>query len=168
MWVLDVLSSAGFGTLLGGVFGYLGKREERENMQMKFNHEVSMVKAKTDASIEIAKMGIETAKTAGLLAVEKVEASAFVASQKTVSKISDVIKSMIRPVILGLLMYQTYLIINALEAIMDGLSGFTSTEILALYKIIILSVVGLTSTAVGWYFAARSSKQFDKLLDKWN
>lgn len=168
MWVLDVLGSAGLGTIVGGLFGWLGKREERANMKMKFDHDVNMLNAKTDAAIEMAKMGIEEAKNAGLLLVEKIEAKAFEASQKSTGKFSDTVKSMIRPIILGLLMYQTYMIIQSLEALTGGLSGFKPEEILGLYRIVVLSVTGLTATAVGWYFAARSSKQFDKLLEKWH
>lgn len=168
MWLLDVLGSAGLGTIVGGVFGWLGKREERANMKMKFDHDVNMLNAKTDAAIEIAKIGIEEAKNAGRLLVEKIEASAFETSQKSTGKFSDTVKSMIRPIILGLLMYQTYMIIQSLETLTGGLTAFKPEEILGLYRIVVLSVTGLTATAVGWYFAARSSKQFDKLLEKWH
>lgn len=168
MWLMDVLSSAGFGAITGGLFGWLGKREERENMKMKFNHDLNMLQAKTDATIEVAKMGIEEAKNAGALLVEKVEAKAFEQSQKATSKFADIIKSLIRPIILGLLMYQTYMILKSLETLTGGIKAFKPEEVLGLYRIVVLSITGLTATAVGWYFAARSSKQFDKLLDKWH
>jgi len=168
MWLLDVLGSAGLGSIVGGVFGWLGKREERANMKMKFDHDLNMLNAKTDAAIEVAKMGIEEAKNAGLLLVDKIEAKAFERSQKSVSNFADNIKSLIRPIILGLLMYQTYMIIDSLETLTGGLESFKPEEVLGLYRIVVLSVTGLTATAVGWYFAARSSKQFDKLLDKWH
>jgi hypothetical protein len=166
--LLDLIGSAGFGTVLGGLFGWLGKREENAIIEKKMKHEVSMVKAKTDASIQVAKMGIETAKVAGQLIVDKVEASAFATSQVVGSTLAGTIKSMIRPIILGLLMYQTYMIIQSLEKITGGLSAMEADDVTGLYRIIVLSVTGLTSTAVGWYFAARSSKQFDKLIDKWD
>ncbi len=54
MWLMDVLGSAGFGAITGGLFGWLGKREERENMKMKFDHDLNMLQAKTDATIEVA------------------------------------------------------------------------------------------------------------------
>lgn len=167
-WFLDILGSAGFGSLLGGIFGYLGKREERVNLKMKFDHDLAMIQAKTDATVEIAKMGIEEAKIAGELLVEKVEAKAFEASQKTNSKWAANLKAIIRPLILTVLMYQTYMILCSLEALTGGLSAFKPEDVLGLYRIVVLSVTGLTATAVGWYFAARSSKQFDRLLDKWD
>lgn len=167
-WFLDILGSAGFGSVVGGIFGYLSKREERENMKMKLDHELNMIQARTDATIEVARMGIEEAKVAGSLLVEKIEAKAFEASQKSTNKFSDGLKSLIRPIILGILMYQTYMILDSLETLTGGLTAFKPEEVLGLYRIVVLSVTGLTATAVGWYFAARSSKQFDKLLDKWN
>lgn len=167
-WLLDIFGSAGFGAITGGLFGWLGKREERENMKMKFDHDLNMLNAKTDATIEIAKMGIEEARTAGALAVEKLEAKAFEVSQRTTSKFSEIAKSLIRPLILAVLMYQTYMILDSLETLTGGLEAFKPEEVLGLYRIVVLSITGLTATAVGWYFAARSSKQFDKLLEKWH
>lgn len=166
--ILEVLGSSAIGSLLGGVFGWLSKREERASMALKMEHDLSMIQAKTTANIQIAKMGIEEAKVAGTLMVDKLEATAFVESQKSTSKVADIIKSVIRPIILGLLMYQSYLIINSLESITSGLTSLPEQDIIDLYKIVILSVTGLTATAVGWYFAARSSKQFDKLLAVWS
>lgn len=167
-FLLDIVGSSLLGSIVGGVFSWLGKREERANMKMKFDHDVRMIEAKTTASIEIAKMGLETTKEQGKLAVEKVEAIAFQESQKSTGTFSDILKSLVRPIILGLLMYQTYKIIVTLEVFAGGLQNFESGEILDLYRIIILSVTSLTATAVGWWFAARPSKQFDKLIDKWH
>jgi hypothetical protein len=164
--ILEVLGSAGFGSLLGGIFGWLNKREERENMKMKFEHDIAKIQAKTNARIEIARMSIEEAQVAGELAVEKEEAKAFSKSQIT-SSIGDTIKAIVRPVIVGLLMWQTYQVHNSLEALTGGIQGLSSDDVMALYKVVVLMITGLTCTAVSWYFAARSSKQFDKLLDKW-
>lgn len=164
--ILDILSSAGVGTIIGGIFGFLGKREERKLIGEKNAHSLNMLKAKTDAMIETAKMGIETAKVAGELMVEKIDAQAFGKSQETKAPISEILKSMVRPIILGLLMYQTYKILSALEDLTGGLATIPASELIALYKVVVLSVTGLTATAVGWYFATRSSKQFDKILDR--
>lgn len=165
---LDILGSAGFGSVIGGLFGWLGKREERANMKMKYDHDVNMVTARTDAAIQTAKIGIETAKIVGMLAVEKIEATAFEQSQKSTSGIGDILKSFIRPLILGALLWQTYQVMTALETFTGGLESLPEEELLGLYRIVVLSITGLTATAVGWYFAARTSKQFDKLLDRWH
>lgn len=165
---MDVLGSAGFGAITGGLFGWLGKREERENMKMKFDHDINLLKAQAQVAVATAKMGIEQAKVAGSLAIEKVEAQAFSNSQKVTSKFADIMKACIRPIILGLLMYQTYKFSDSLETLTGGLQGLDSTEVMGLYRLLVLSVTGLTSTAVGWYFASRSSKQFDRLVELWH
>lgn len=165
MW-LDLIGSAGFGGLLGGVFGWLGKREENAGLKLTMAHEINLITAKTNASIQIAKMGVEEAIEAGKLAVDKMEAEAFNTSMVTSNKYSEFMKSFIRPVILALLLYQTWAIITTLEELTGGLKGLGADEVLALYRLVVLSVTGLTATAVGWYFGARSSKQFDKLLDQ--
>lgn len=164
-FLFDIFSSAGFGTLLGGVFGWLGKREERENLKMKMAHEVEMLKARTKSQVEIAQANIEEAKVAGSLAVEKEETAAFRESQKKTSNIAEIVKSFVRPVILAILLYQTYLIHKNVDVLVGKLGTLTNDEIIGIYKILILSIISLTSTAVGWYFAQRTSKQFDKLLD---
>jgi len=164
--ILDILGSAGFGTIIGGIFGWMGKREERKLISEKNSHALNMVKAKTDAAVAIARIGIEEAKMAGEMLVEKIEAQAFTNSQTSSSPFADTVKSFVRPVILALLMYQTYKILASREILTGGLESIPSFEIVGLYKVVILSVTGLTSTAVGWYFATRSSKQFDRLLER--
>ena len=164
--ILDILGSAGFGSIIGGVFGFLGKREERKLLSEKNLHALSMIKAKTDAAVAVAKISVQEAEVAGKLLVDKIDASAFAQSQTSKSAFADMVKSFVRPVILALLMYQTYKILGSLEILTGGLETISADEILGLYKVVILSVTGLTATATGWYFATRSSKQFDKLLDR--
>lgn len=163
-FLLDVINSTGLGAIVGGIFGWLGKKEERRNIKMKLDHDLNMIKAKTDHAVSIAKMTMEQAEVAGRLAVEKVEASAFKESQKTSSKWAENIKSMIRPIILSILFYHVYRILSELLPMIPSMTLEEKQELL---KISIVSILGLTSTAVGWYYAARSSKQFDKLIDKW-
>jgi len=164
--ILELLGSAGFGSVLGALFGWLNKKEESQTLKMKLEHERAMIEANTKSQIELGKMSIEEAKVVGQLAVDKKEALAFSNSQKTTAW-GETIKSFIRPLILGVLMYQTYLILTSLEELTGGLATLPQTEVIALYKIVILMITGLTATAVSWYFAQRSSKQFDKLVDKW-
>ncbi len=166
--LLEVLGSAGVGSVIGGVFGYLGKREERKNLEMKFGHDFDMLNAKTDAQVKMKEMGIQAAEVSGRLKVEDTEANAFAISQRSTGKFSDNLKSLVRPVILGILLYQSFTMFTSLDEIMGGLEGLPVGELAGLYKIYVLSITSLTGTAIGWYFAARSSKQFDQLLTRWN
>lgn len=163
--LLELFGSAGFGSILGGVFGYLSKIEERKNLSMTQNHQINMITANAQAQVELIKAGIEEATIKGKVAVDLSEADSFKESQKT-SKLGATIKACVRPIIVATLMYQTYLIFKSLEEITGGLVMLDSTEIIQLYKVVILSITGLTATSVGWYFASRSSKQFDTLISK--
>ena len=96
--------------------------------------------------------------------VQKLEAKAFQVSQKVSSKFAGNLKALVRPIILGVLMYQTYIILSSLETLTGGLTAFAPADVLGLYRIVVLSITGLTATAVGWYFASRTSKQFDTLV----
>jgi hypothetical protein len=165
MWILEILGSAGFGSLIGGVFGFLSKIEERKNLAIKMAHELSMLTAKTKAQVELVNAGIEEAKVVGTLAIEKSEADAFKLSQVS-SGFGGTIKACVRPVILGVLLYQTWLIFTSLDKLTGGLEALTSSDVIGLYKIVVLSITGLTATAVGWYFASRTSKQFDVLVNR--
>lgn len=162
--ILEILGSAGFGSLLGGIFGFLNKREERKNLEMRFEHETNLIKAKTDAAIRTAEIGMKTAELTGKLEVEKEETKAFTVSQSS-SGVGDTIKAVVRPLIVAILLYQTYKILTSLEELTGGMESLSSEQAMELYKIVILMVTGLTCTAVSWYFAARSSKQFDKMLE---
>lgn len=167
-FLLTLLGSSGFGAITGGVFGWLSKREERENIKIRYQHQIELIKAQSNAAIETAKLNNQTRQVVAQLEVEKEETRAFTASQATTSSFAEVLKSFIRPAILGVLMYQSYVIFQSLEKISGGLSTLPVEDIVDLYRIMILSVTGLTSVAVGWYFAQRTSKQFDKLLDLHN
>lgn len=165
--ILELLGSTAFGSVIGAVSGYLTKKEERASLDMRFKHEVAMVNANTQASIEISKMSVAEAKVAGKLSVQKVEATAFKESQKSISVFADSVKAAIRPIILGVLLYQTWLILSSLKELTSGLESIPEADLIGLYKIVILMITGLTATAVSWYFSARPSKSFDTMIKKW-
>lgn len=161
--ILEILGSSAVGTLIGGVFGWLNKREERELMKLKFDQELSMLKAKTDAQVEVSKLNIQETEIAGKLAIEKGEVKAFTESQKSTGW-GELIKQLIRPIVLGLLMYQSFIMFTSLDEIVSGMEGLDPDQVADLYRVAILSIFSLTGTAIGWYFSARTSKQFDRFL----
>jgi len=167
-FLLTLLGSSGFGAITGGIFGWLGKKEERENMRIRYEHQIELIKARTASNVEVAKLQAQGRQMQAQSLVEAEEAKAFTVSQNTSSGFAEILKSLIRPAILGVLFYQSYIIFQSLEKISGGLSRLPVADVVDLYRIMILSITGLTSVAVGWYFAQRTSKQFDKLLDLHN
>jgi len=165
MWVLDLFASAGFGALTGGVLGFLKTRQETKNLELKQNHEVSMLKATTAANIQLADKQIESNKVKGELAIGKEEAIAFTYSQKTTS-FGEAVKSLIRPLITGALLYVSYQLLVNINILVGGLESIPQKELLGLYKIVVLQIFGLTGICVGWWFATRTSKGYEKMMDK--
>ena len=162
MWVIDLLSNSGFGALIGAVGGYFQKKEERALFKDQCTHTLSMFKAKTEATLQLADKKIESSQVEGDLAVDKVEAEAF---QDSVGKANSEYK-WVRPVIsLYLIALTTYICWYVFD-LADGVSTFTSTEIVGLVKLVVLQVLLLTSVAIGWWFAARTSKGFTTMMNK--
>lgn len=54
---------------------------------------------------------------------------------------------------------------QSLEMLTGGIASLSVEDVIGLYKIVVLSITGLTATAVGWYFSSRFSKQFDILVN---
>lgn len=135
--LMTIMSSSGVGAITGGIFGWLNRREDRKARQADQEHERSMVGLKANADTQAS------------------EARAFEASQKTISKVGDAIKSAVRPVITGALLYMTWGILQELESLTGGISSLPPDQAVALYRDITLNIISLTATAVSWWFASR-------------
>ena len=134
-----IIASSGFGSVVGGVFGWLNRKEDRKDRQDERNHERAMVGLQSDADVQTA------------------NSRAFEESQKTKSAFGDAIKSAVRPLITAALLYQSYIILVSLEALTGGLRSLSPDLTLALYRDIVLNVISLTATCVSWWFASRPS-----------
>lgn len=161
-FLIDLISSAGFGSIIGLAGGLFTKWMEHKSIQEKNNHEINMMNARKNLMVETAKIGMETAEVAGKLAIEQVEAKAFEVSQKT-SGFGKSVKAIMRPIIIVTLGYFTWDIYTTVDTMVGGLDSLPSDDLINIYKIIILSILSLFTMGVSWYFAQRSSKQFDKL-----
>lgn len=171
MWIMELLGSSVFGGLMGGVFGLLTKWQENKTLELKQNHEVNMLTAKTTAQLQLADKQIEGHKVEGELKVEATEAEAFKESQSDwrgkFGWIGASVKGVVRPAITVCMLYMTYNIVSGLDVLVGGLESIPEPELVALYKVVILQILGLTSTVVAWWYAARTSKSFDKLVGKY-
>lgn len=135
--LMTIMSSSGVGAITGGIFGWLNRREDRKARQADQEHERAMVGLKANADTQAS------------------EARAFEVSQKTISRVGDAIKSAVRPVITGALLYMTWGILQELEGLTGGISSLPADRAVALYRDITLNIISLTATAVSWWFASR-------------
>lgn len=144
--ISEVLGSAGFGAITGGLFGWLSRREERENLKVQNQHELNMLAKTSQHQAELADKKREQS-----------EAQAFVESQKPMSIFSDSVKSLVRPAITAALLLITYEIYQALQEITGGVNSLSPDQQFLLYKMLIQNIITLTATAVSWWFASRPS-----------
>lgn len=135
--LMTIMSSSGVGAITGGIFGWLNRREDRKARQADQEYEIKRIGVQSNADVTAS------------------EAKAFTESQKTISKFADAVKSAVRPVITGALLYMVWGILQALEEITGGIASLPATEAAALYRDITLNIISLTATAVSWWFASR-------------
>lgn len=136
---LAIMSSSGVGALAGGLFGWLNKREDRKTRKSDQAFELDRIRAQSSADTTTS------------------EARAFEESQKTLSRVADAIKAMVRPIITGALLWMVYRIMMQLETLTGGIQTFPAEMAIDLYREIVLNIICLASTAVSWWFASRPS-----------
>lgn len=134
--VMEVAQILG-GSIVGGVFGWLNRKEDRKAAEAKYAHEANMITLQANAT------------------ERKAEGEAFSNSQISLSKVGDAIKSAFRPIITVVLLYTCNDIITSLDTITGGLSSLDSDKLINLYEVVVLNVMSLTATAVSWWFASR-------------
>ena len=137
--LMTIMSSSGLGAITGGFFGWLGRREDRKCRAADQSFELERIIRNSEAN------------------VEQIEAEAFTESQKTKSGFSDSVKSLVRPVITGFLLFMTYNILLELETITGGIQSLPDEQAAKIYRDITLNIISLTATAVSWWFASRPS-----------
>lgn len=137
--LLQIIASSGFGSIVGGLFGWLNRKEDAKMEIQRLSNQRSMVSLQSKA---------ESAKY---------DSMAFMESQKTLSKFGDAVKSFVRPLITGVLLYMCYRIFISLESLTGGLEALETAELYQLYRDIVLNIISLTATSVSWWFAARPS-----------
>ena len=135
--LLAVMTSSSFGAITGGLFGWLNRREDRKARAKDQDYELQRISSQNKADVSSS------------------EARGFEASQVTTGSVSSAIKSAMRPVITGFLMYMMYGIYVQLEHLTGGIANFPAEESAEIYRTVVLNIICLTSTAVSWWFASR-------------
>jgi uncharacterized membrane protein (DUF106 family) len=161
-FLLTLVSSTGFGSLLGMVGGIFQKYQELKLVALQNDFKLNMLKAQTDAQVMLADKHIEAVESQGEVDVERIEAEAFKASQRAQASAYGWVRPILTLYLVGLATYITYLV----WGLSDGLNSLPPEMVLQLVQIVTLQVLVLTSVAVGWWFANRTSKGFTELMNK--
>ena len=164
-FLVDIFGSAGFGTLLGGVLGIFKTWQEKQTLKLKFDHEIGMIKAKTEASIKASELAIQEATVAGKLLVEQLETKAFIKGQET-SEFGNNVRAVVRPLILLFTAIMMTWIFVETKELVGGLKAMDKDYIQALFKICVLTFVTMFSMAGSFYFCQRPSKGYTDMVHR--
>ncbi len=153
--ILSIIGSP----VVGGAFGFLGswitKYEERKSLALTFEHQAKM--ADINAKNRINQITLE-----GQVEENKLDAEAFITSQRygnQNTKIGwvDAIKGLMRPLITTYLLVVVTYLAYSLHGLVGGFEVLPITELVSLYKEIIVSVLALTNMSVAWWLGSRPS-----------
>ena len=112
--LLSILTSGAFGSALGSLFQWLNRKTEIAAKKMEYDHDEKMADLQNQQALALADKAKEQVVAAGEQAVAKVEAVAFVESQKApLTPLGDMLKRWMRAGITAyLLILGTYLAWN--------------------------------------------------------
>jgi hypothetical protein len=163
-----LLTSSGFGAIIGLLGSWLTKRQEAKTLALQYQHENDMAKQRlVEAAAEYAheialkKEQIEQVQVEGAIQIDSKAMDAFTASiqndKPSGIKFVDAIRGLMRPAITLYLLAVTTALTLSIHKIVGGLESFDPKELFSLYQQIVLEIIFLCSTAVCWWFGSRPS-----------
>lgn len=156
--ILSILGSGAFGSALGSLFQWLNRKAEIQAKSAEYKHAEAMIDLQNKQAIALADKAMEQTREAGEQAVAKVEADAFVESQKAPTvPIGEILKSWVRTAIVGYLLLLATFLAMKVGRLVGGLESLDTAVLMPLYADIVAQVFFLVNLAVSWYFGARGT-----------
>lgn len=162
--IAEFLAAPVVSGVVGMIGGYLNKRQELKAIEVQNAHALAMESEKRQTATTLSQLKVQEVDTAGKWRVEDQNAQSFSKSQESNSKASDIIKSIIRPIILACTGYVVYINMAAAHKIVQRVGGLPIEQVMALYTTQVISMISIFTMACGWYFGERTSKFTDKFL----
>lgn len=157
---LNIIQSAGVGSILGLIGGVAEKFIDIKAKKLEYSYKLSERKfdvqeanSEREHELGIADKHLERAEVEGEIKVEHAEVVAFTESQKNSGKNPTL--TYIRAAITLFMLIASSALFVAVWSAVDGLRGFSNTELHELLDYMIRSCVFLTVTCVAWWYAAR-------------
>ena len=163
-----------FGSLINSLGDYFKQKQkyrheermaeiETRHLEMEINRDVIVSKQEAAAKMEVAAADTQAASyradSRNYLPAEAVKSSTAIAWMMA---IVDFLRGAVRPVLTLYLSIVAYLLYLHTSKVLEASgTGMTPDQAYELTKIIILGLLYLTFTAVGWWFGSRS--KFDKI-----
>jgi hypothetical protein len=172
--LLSLLTSTGFGGIVGILGSWLTKREERKNIELQYAHDFKMaelrrdeVKLEAEHELAMADKQMERAQMEGNIALGEAELSAFQEGLREQNKtygikVVDAVRGLMRPLITLYLLAIATMLTYKINELVGGISTLPLEELLKTYKNVIDQMLFLTATSVTWWFGSRPSSGRDK------
>ena len=156
--ILSILGSGAFGSALGSLFQWLNRKAEIQAKAAEYKHAEAMIEIGNKQAIALADKAMQQTREQGEQAVAKVEADAFVESQKAPTvPIGEILKSWVRTAIVGYLLLLATFLAMKVGKLVGGLESLDTAVLMPLYADIVAQVFFLVNLAVSWYFGARGT-----------
>jgi hypothetical protein len=185
--ILGAIASGAGGGIIGGVLG-LGKKfladrhekammkEKREERQADRDHDLDLADKEIERDIKAAESNLQQAMfeadSAALTTASSNQDAEITALSSSLNDSYKWVKSlaalmfscvtvcgkMVRIVLTIALVYQTFDMFNGLNTALGGLATLPVTDLAAIFKKIIYSILSMTGMAVGFWFVARPEK----------
>ena len=156
--ILSILGSGAFGSALGSLFQWLNRKAEIQAKSAEYKHAEAMIDLQNKQAIALADKAMQQTREAGEQTVAKLEADAFVESQKAPTvPIGEILKSWVRTAIVGYLLLLATFLAMKVGKLVGGLESLDTAVLMPLYADIVAQVFFLVNLAVSWYFGARGT-----------
>ena len=156
--ILSILGSGAFGSAIGSLFQWLNRKAEIQAKAAEYKHAEAMINLQNQQAIALADKAMQQTREAGEQAVAKVEADAFVESQKAPTvPIGEILKSWVRTAIVAYLLLLATFLAMKVGRLVGGLESLDTAVLMPLYADIVAQVFFLVNLAVSWYFGARGT-----------
>ena len=156
--ILSILGSGAFGSAIGSLFQWLNRKAEIQAKAAEYKHAEAMIEIGNKQAIALADKAMQQTREAGEQTVAKLEADAFVESQKAPTvPIGEILKSWVRTAIVGYLLLLATFLAMKVGRLVGGLESLDTAVLMPLYADIVAQVFFLVNLAVSWYFGARGT-----------
>ena len=156
--ILSILGSGAFGSALGSLFQWLNRKAEIQAKSAEYKHAEAMIDLQNKQAIALADKAMQQTREAGEQTVAKIEADAFVESQKAPTvPIGEILKSWVRTAIVAYLLLLATFLAMKVGRLVGGLESLDTAVLMPLYADIVAQVFFLVNLAVSWYFGARGT-----------
>lgn len=156
--ILSILGSGAFGSALGSLFQWLNRKAEIQAKAAEYKHAEAMIEIGNKQAIALADKAMQQTREQGEQTVAKLEADAFVESQKAPTvPIGEILKSWVRTAIVGYLLLLATFLAMKVGKLVGGLESLDTAVLMPLYADIVAQVFFLVNLAVSWYFGARGT-----------